>query len=438
MNKFSTKARVKDRRMVLQRTRRLRNQLKQIAMLTLIMFSFHLVAFSGLVMNVHAALFMSVSGMVQDQSTSQGIEGVKVFLVRLVNGKPLGETQMAITDINGNYIFQEVSAGDYWVYSFPEKTYAVDTRPTSITVIDGENIVDLNFILERQSTISGTIYKSDGMTPASDILVAAYSDSGFGFATSDENGNYIINALKGNQTYKVVAIPDGLPTTLQQGIAVGSNENLTNINIATSSTSGAEYFGVVTSSETGQPIQDAMVALVGDNGTSAVATTDATGHYKISGLQEGNYGAMAVNTSFFPQTVNNINISGTSQSNSIFSLPQRSTPANGGGTGGGLACEPLPCQGGSKSKCVDDCFNFIAGPECGTFILEFVIKCGGLVALLSALTRFSPEPVTKSLFFLTTVWTFSICLISPTFFQAVCLTAQLAGCTVGCNDLPCP
>lgn len=99
----------------------------------------------------YATLYMSVSGRVYDANDSTGIEGITVSVNKEPERKSIGET---ITNKDGYYILNFLPAHKYSIYvelkdEHCEKYELVDGSK-EVTVANGKNITNLNFILKKE------------------------------------------------------------------------------------------------------------------------------------------------------------------------------------------------------------------------------------------------------------------------------------------------
>lgn len=274
--------------------RRTKKKIKLISVFVALIFAFEL--FSPVFYGVlEAELYMSVSGNVISEANNVGIHKASVFIVPVISDGSFGQVDAIKTDEKGKYIFSRVPPGKYLLLSYPPKdsNFAADLTPVTITVQRGKNIVNSNFKLKQAGSISGRIFKEDGVTPLANAPVAAFSESSIGFTFSDGNGFYKATNLLGGSGFTVVVIPDGHSSISQENIAVFSGQATGNVDIVLSNKENASLSGVIVNSEL-KPLVDTYIMLK-SNDDGSVAKTDQNGHFRFVGMKAGEYEVEVVN-----------------------------------------------------------------------------------------------------------------------------------------------
>ena len=150
----------------------------------------------------------SISGTVYETDGTTPIGFVEV--VALPEGTPFppdDEFFFEEAAIDGTYEIAGLPAGNYMVYAigsdfgyvFEFYSNTVDPSAlTPVTVTSGNDTSGIDFTLADGGSISGTIFRTDGTTPISDMLIIAV-DVSTGFTMSDAdtemNGTYVIDGL---------------------------------------------------------------------------------------------------------------------------------------------------------------------------------------------------------------------------------------------------
>ena len=114
------------------------------------------------------------------------------------------------TNDDGSYILSDLRPGQYRVYAYAEGYFGEGFDPDStiqevvVTVEDGQEVTGVDFYLSPGGTISGTLTDGDG-NPISRATINAFPPSdrepypdvigNYGWATTDENGNYKMTGL---------------------------------------------------------------------------------------------------------------------------------------------------------------------------------------------------------------------------------------------------
>ncbi|MEC9070724.1 MAG: carboxypeptidase-like regulatory domain-containing protein, partial [Myxococcota bacterium] len=102
-----------------------------------------------------------------------------------------GESETALTDIDGNYGFDNVPVGPFQVSA---QSGALGTSDSGEVTEDGE-IVTVDMMLEESGTVVGRLVRADGITPVSaHTVVLTYSTPSGALASSpvltDDDGNF--------------------------------------------------------------------------------------------------------------------------------------------------------------------------------------------------------------------------------------------------------
>ena len=182
-------------------------------------------------------------------------------------------TATATTDASGNYSFPGLLNGSYTVT--PTKA-GFTFNPTSTPVtVNGANVGGINFVATAISSwsISGTITGTTGVT-------VALSGAATATATTDSSGNYSFPGLL-NGSYTVTPTKAGFTFNPTSTPVTVNGANVGGINFVATAISSWSISGTITGT-TG-----VTVALSG--AATATATTDSSGNYTFSGLQNGSY-----------------------------------------------------------------------------------------------------------------------------------------------------
>lgn len=241
--------------------------------------------------NVNFVLTASggISGKVTDATSGLPLASVVVTALNVTGSGSAGGT--AFTGIDGTYsITTNLPTGNYNVTVFYEKGHLPNTV-SPVSVIAQVMTENVDLVLQRSATITGTVTDSMSGTPLPDIGVAAESANFFfgGSAITNSTGWYTIDTNIGTGTYNVsVRFPTGYLSKTIPGTAVTAGQQYTvDIQLDRSGI----ITGLVTEAISGTPIADASVFAQSDIGDyTGTAQTNATGHYRIaSGLGTGNY-----------------------------------------------------------------------------------------------------------------------------------------------------
>lgn len=156
----------------------------------------------------------SITGTVVNNSNGQPISGAFVF-AWLSNADSAGggySNNYAWTnsDENGNYSISELESGSYFVSAWADGfSGGLYSSGTPVPVFDLTVTDNIDFLLSKTATISGTVTSTDG-NPLKWVYVSAFSgekgdssDVIFDYTNSytDENGNYTIENIKDGNYY---------------------------------------------------------------------------------------------------------------------------------------------------------------------------------------------------------------------------------------------
>lgn len=201
---------------------------------------------------------------------------------------------VATTDGNGEYLVTNLAPMTYYVHA-SAIGYASIVRLE--TVVEGAETGNVDFVLgQATGGIAGTVTK-DGQ-PAASASVYANSSSGssevyYGSATTDGNGDYLIQDLPpGQYDVHVYDVP-GYANQVRYGLDV-STTILTGVDFNLTNGDGS-LFGYVTDASSGDPVEGVNVKafLTESPGTWGSTFTDASGYYQFVNLWPGYYNVYA-------------------------------------------------------------------------------------------------------------------------------------------------
>jgi len=160
-------------------------------------------------MNSKATVYPNIPGEVSSQDTGSIIKGI----ITSSNGTPVANAYVhaqgsdygiTITDANGNYSFDGFPSGDYIISVSPPYGSNLITNSTITHVSQNETVI-ANIILQDGGIITGIVTSSNG-TPVADAYVFA-EGSGYGSASTDINGHYILGGLQAGNYIISVSLP---------------------------------------------------------------------------------------------------------------------------------------------------------------------------------------------------------------------------------------
>src|SRR5262249_29592238 len=143
---------------------------------------------------------------------------------------------------------------------------------------------NVNFTLGVAGAISGTVKQLSDGTPVGSVLVSATSGTSAYNALTAANGTYsIVGVPPGNYT---VTIKNDALMTVSASANVTAN---TTTSLSLAVVARGSVSGTVTNSVNSSPIANVTVHAVASDGSVTSAVSDATGKYKLTGLDADTY-----------------------------------------------------------------------------------------------------------------------------------------------------
>jgi hypothetical protein len=253
----------------------------------------------------------------------------------------------ATTNSLGHYLINEgLKTGTYTVEAYATGYLAANV--TNVHVTAGQETTGVNIYLPLSGAITGRVTDATTSNPIANVFLYAITSGGtFGWiATTDSGGYYTIATNLATGTYNItISNPAGYISKTISGISVTAGTTTSGVNLALSES------GIISGRITsvfGPPLGGvSMFALYANYTAAGIATTNATGYYRItSGLTTDNYLVMA---------------SGYGQVNTTYSVPVtagQETP----NINMKLGVSPPPASGIITGRVIDiDNSNPIAG-----------------------------------------------------------------------------
>ncbi|TWU39629.1 carboxypeptidase regulatory-like domain-containing protein [Novipirellula artificiosorum] len=259
-------------------------------------------------LQARAELTTSVHGRLLFQESGLPAGDVALTLFDQIN--LVGHGAVSLTD--GTFIFPDVHSGSYSLVADGVNL----STPVNVDV-DGVDILIGDVTVSTGSSVTGTLFESDG-SPARNVLVSAYSETaGFYGTETDSNGVYQLVGLP-NSEYEITAGGDNFSRVRREDIVVSENQQLRNVNLIVES--AASISGVVKTA-TGQPVEDAIVVAMSSQREGNSTRTTSDGSYQISGLAAETYTISVSASGFVPSQVDGLDVdSGQTLTNIAVSL----------------------------------------------------------------------------------------------------------------------
>jgi len=239
---------------------------------------------------LEATIYGSIRGKVIREDTGAGVKGVKVALYHWKGGSAYNNT---VTDKNGNFYFDMIPEGEFYLLFSPPPPLIKETFPFENKVIlgKGENITNYIKSLEVGGSLTGAIYGGDGTTPLDGVGIKAIAQGRLRRTVeSGLDGKYIIGQLEPNDNYVVEIYPEGYAIQRIKGIKVEAYKETSGIDFIIDLEDITGIEGKILSSKDGKPLINIGVAIFNINKElRAEAVTDENGKYSISNLEPGIY-----------------------------------------------------------------------------------------------------------------------------------------------------
>ncbi|MCH5186865.1 MAG: carboxypeptidase regulatory-like domain-containing protein [Oscillospiraceae bacterium] len=222
--------------------------------------------------------------------------------IKLVQGETAVE---AVTDENGEYIFEELPEGEYTVgVTDPAGREAIGENPLSVTVSQGEKAEAGFGFKPLPGSISGSVWndvdgdgkKGEGEEPMPGVTVTA----GAFTASTDENGIYKFDKLAPGSYTVSVAVPEGMEASTPGSVELTVEAEKTAVadfGLKAKAALPGAINGVVWNDTNGDGVRDGdetgmsgrTVTLTAGDGKKKTARTATDGTYKFEGLEPGEY-----------------------------------------------------------------------------------------------------------------------------------------------------
>ncbi|MEL6910708.1 MAG: SdrD B-like domain-containing protein, partial [Cyanobacteria bacterium J06598_4] len=245
-----------------------------------------------------------------DDSGDRNLAGITINLI-----DSLGNTVSTTTDSAGNYLFEDVIAGDYTIVQENDPDFVdvndvqgANDSQISVTVAPGQNVTGQSFVDEIPASIAGNVSRDDDNDDAGDRNLAGIivnlidNNAGVTVATqtTDATGNYLFeDVTPGNYTVEQINDPNFEDVTDVQG----ANDSQITVNVGIGESVTAQDFvdeipasiaGNVSRDNNNDDLGDVdlsgiTVNLIDANGNTISVNTDADGNYLFEDVTPGNY-----------------------------------------------------------------------------------------------------------------------------------------------------
>lgn len=259
-----------------------------------------------------------IAGRVVDDSTSEPLAGVRVFLYPIPVPDD-GRIASAITGEDGGFMFSAVGAGAYRLGTNRRGFYS--TRGGAVVTLSGaQDRVSVQLTMAKGGAVAGRLADQSG-SPLTRAWVGALRVVGPGeleqavpspdTPRTNERGEYRVESLQPGD-YVIIANPGHgpagpdaggvrdsrtfFPGTLDfaaaQRVTIGEAQVVTGLDFAMLAAPMFEVSGMVVD-DAGRAVAGVEIALVGDwtlfGGRKGTSHTDSEGRFRIAGLAAGRY-----------------------------------------------------------------------------------------------------------------------------------------------------
>jgi len=260
-----------------------------------------------IVLNVTNDVSAGISGHVAD---TNGAPLANIMVQALNEGTSSASTERGIwafTDAAGNYVVRGLPDGSYWIRfsgpgfateyydDVPDRydPYSTDMDAvTAVVITNGETVANIDATLSGSASVSGTV-TGPGDLPLAGIEVWIYfSDDWYNQeATTDENGEYLVENLPPDAYAVQFSDPAGDYLDARTNVVLGAGAPLENLDVTLGVAS--KIAGTVTASDGLTPLEGIWGRAYQWTGAEwyriGSGQSDADGNYLIGGLAAGTY-----------------------------------------------------------------------------------------------------------------------------------------------------
>ncbi len=236
---------------------------------------------------------------------------------------PLNNTNISIQIGATTLTVVSDSAGSYNITNVPEGTYSLtasregffSSTLANVAVTRGNETEDVDFYLqERPTRLYGVVRSGTLLLAGVNVTIEATTY----YNISGADGSYEIrNLTAGAYTVKVAVT--GYETALVTGVVIPSGGEV-QVNINLVALPGAILRGVVTASDSGDPLANVFITIVDSEPSVRSTLTNIMGEFEFTGLSAGNYTLRFERTGYRPMEVSKILVQEDAVTNRTFEM----------------------------------------------------------------------------------------------------------------------
>lgn len=166
-----------------------------------------------------ATIYSTISGYVMNADTQQPIAGIEIIAVEKYAENP--RMARASSNNRGIYVLKDMTPGSYSLFLGQNVHYYFEDKKKEVRVIQGKNVVALNFSLRKVGSISGKVFQGDGVTPYANIGVVAQAPGDYILTSvTDTSGAYKIEELPQTTSAFVTVLAPGMAAVSKSDIQI--------------------------------------------------------------------------------------------------------------------------------------------------------------------------------------------------------------------------
>lgn len=196
-----------------------------------------------------------------------------------------GGTTSTITGADGGYQFDALPPGEHTVTVEVPERYVADGPTEQTVTVETEDLVDVDFALERLGSIGGVVVDGDG-EPVPGVTVVVSGPGGDVTVVTDDAGRYLFRDLGTGDYVIELEVPDGYEaeTTQRTTSITAAGENLLEEDflVLALPVPPVEVGGTVTTTD-GDAVDGVVVTILdADGAVVATATTGSDGSWSTT------------------------------------------------------------------------------------------------------------------------------------------------------------